>query len=131
MLAEWFQERSFLADAIWQTTLFLALGLLGARVLAARPARAHALLVGCSVAALVVPFLTRALGALGIGFFGAPAASSLAGTPPEAFELAVAGDASLVDWLLRFGAFAWITVSLLLTARLALCLLANTVGLFA
>ena len=47
-------------DYLWQSTLFLGLGLFASAMLARRPARAHRFLLLVMLAALVTPILTQA-----------------------------------------------------------------------
>lgn len=81
-MIEWLTEGTFLADALWQTTLFLALGSAGAWLLARRPARAHWLLALCVAAAIVTPLASAVVRRLDLGWLEGPAAeSALPGAP--------------------------------------------------
>ena len=52
---------SFLFDLVWQSSLFLALGLVASALAARRPARAHRVLVLAVIAALLTPVLARSV----------------------------------------------------------------------
>ena len=70
-MTEWLIDRSFLAVAAWQSTLWLGAGITASRLLARRPARAHAVLVACSLAAVASPLITELVRHLGWGWFAA------------------------------------------------------------
>jgi beta-lactamase regulating signal transducer with metallopeptidase domain len=83
------QGGSLARDSLWQSTMFLGLGLAMSMVLARRPARAHRCLLLAMLAALVSPILTQAVRREGWGLF-APAmepdafAGSSSSAPPVA-----------------------------------------------
>jgi beta-lactamase regulating signal transducer with metallopeptidase domain len=70
----------------WQSTVLLALGVLGARVLRRRPARSHAVLCVALAASLLAPLATVAADRAGLGFWTASPAipSRDAGSESEA-----------------------------------------------
>src|SRR5947209_17815507 len=70
-------------DLLWQPTLWLLLGAAASRALAARPARAHRLLLLTLVAALVTPLLSQTARLQGWGLFVRPEPRA-AVTPPAA-----------------------------------------------
>jgi beta-lactamase regulating signal transducer with metallopeptidase domain len=74
---------------LWQSTLWLALGLVISRLWRGRAARAHLLLVLATVAAVASPLLTVGVRGLGWGFLPAPRSTEgaevrLEATPPVA-----------------------------------------------
>ncbi len=81
---------SFAWTLLWQSTLWLALGLVVSRIWRSRAARAHLLLVSATVVAVASPLLTAGVRGLGWGVLpGAPAEAlevRVGGTPPIAVE---------------------------------------------
>jgi len=113
---DWILDGGFLADVAWQTTLFLALGCLGAHLLSRRPARAHWFLTLCLVAAIATPLASALVRQLDLGWFEGAAASPAAASASAA-ELSDPILASRWTTEARL-ALAWSLASGLLLVRL-------------
>ena len=71
-------------DLLWQSCLFLSLGLGASLALRLRPARAHRVLVLAMLGALLTPFLSQAIRRVGWGVLKQPEpAASVAETAPQ------------------------------------------------
>lgn len=88
-------EPSLLRDALWQSTLCLALALLAARLVRRRPARAHAALALGLVAATCAPLASALARAAGWGLFAAPAPIASGGAAPGLEGIPVLAGAAL------------------------------------
>ena len=109
---------AFVVYAAWQSTLILAAGVLLARVLAKRPARAHATLVVTLIAAVITPLASTAARAAGFGLLDGAALAGPGATPTELTAIT----AQAGSWLSleRALLLLWITGALVALARLAL-----------
>ncbi len=77
----------------WQSTLWLALGLLAGRLLRPHPARAHLALVLAALAAVISPVLTRTARHLEWGVLPpSDVAAARVGTPMQLLAASAAGD---------------------------------------
>jgi beta-lactamase regulating signal transducer with metallopeptidase domain len=85
---------SFVWTLVWQSTLWLALGLFVGRMLRPHPARAHLALVLAALAALISPVLTRTARHLEWGVLPSPRAAQAAVATQTPFALVPADAAS-------------------------------------
>ncbi|MHC4989791.1 MAG: M56 family metallopeptidase [Planctomycetota bacterium] len=120
MMLETVRESPLLFDVLWQTTFWLALGLLGSLVLAQRPARAHCALVMGLVAAVLTPLLSVVFRDSGLGLFGplTAAVTVRAQAPPELPAASAAPVAGPATWLV-VACSLWAAASAALLIRLA------------
>lgn len=82
-----FDGERWLADVVWQSTLSLGLGALGAMVLRRRPAHAHAWIWLSLGAALLTPLVSALARAAGLGLFAPlPVGAPRAGALPAGWE---------------------------------------------
>ncbi len=121
---------ALMLDALWQSSLCLAVGIAVATAMHRRPARAHSLLLVSIVTAVAAPIASAVFRAMGWGLFE-PAAHALRdAVPPPAGSLAGSASAGLVlpdmpivlliVWLVVSAAFlARLASSMVLGARLA------------
>ena len=144
MIAELLSENGFVWTCLWQSTACVAVGFLASLVLRHRPARAHQVLLLAIIAAVAVPAMSIMVKHLDLGLFSAEpaavrsekeitlpettyaAAEIIAGDiieyEPPAVEqyvpvAAVTAEKTEIPWS-RIAAWAWITASLILAARL-------------
>jgi len=137
---------------LWQSTTFLALGIVAGRLLRRRPSRAYQVLLFAMVAAVFVPFLSAVvrhyhlgvltarapelqrepLGELGTASFDATDASmakdNRSGTLPEPISSGPVAASPAIDGTIlgRFMLHAWIVATIALLARLAVTFLYGT-----
>ena len=109
----------FLLDTLWQSTLWLTLGLVASTVLNRRPSRAHAALLLCLAAAAATPVAGAVFRLLGWGLFE-PLIALIGGTgpAPTLAESDTSGvKSALLSWPLAAVA-AWLALSVFIAARL-------------
>lgn len=121
MAASTLSLEAVLLDVLWQTTAWLALGVLLSLALARRPARAHGALWLCLVGAVVTPVATALFRWLGWGVFlpGPAALMTAQGILPDPASAArpIAGGGPTWQHLL---VAAWLALSAVALARLVL-----------
>ncbi len=114
---------AYLFDALWQSTLWLAAGLVAAALLAKRPARAHGALLLALGGAVATPPASALIRALGWGVLSPPVIASGAGGARPAGLLAGPGaEAAGIDWMI-VAAAAWAVLSLAVAVRLGASML--------
>jgi len=105
-----------IVGAAWQSSAWLLAGLVGARLLDRRPARAHAVLLFAAVAAVATPVLTVLFGELGWGLFESRGFSTRARTDlPATFDTFAAVADGINWWYWAVG--IWFGVACLLLVR--------------
>ncbi|MHC4535368.1 MAG: M56 family metallopeptidase [Planctomycetota bacterium] len=75
MISEIFSAESFFWSCLWQSTIFIAAGLLGSFILRYRSARAHQVLLLAIIAAVIVPVISKLVKHYELGLFTAEPAS--------------------------------------------------------
>jgi beta-lactamase regulating signal transducer with metallopeptidase domain len=121
-MPELIEDCPLLWDVIWQTTTLLTLGLIASRLLADRPARAHAVLLLCMSAAIVAPLASAATRSAGYGLF-APLMSTTGGggVPPADLRLEANQVVTASLWVIVFASL-WAAWSVVLMSRLMVSL---------
>ncbi len=114
-LLDLFLNGSLVRDALWQSTLWLLVGLLASSRLAKRPARAHAILLIASLGALLTPIASALIRFLDLGLLQPSAAARSAATPlsnvllgPSAAQAGLQWESSLLILWLLLAAFVCI-----------------------
>lgn len=119
MLPDWLLDRPLWLEVALQSAIWLGLGLGAARLLADRPARAHAALLAGIVAGIVAPALAIVAHRQGWGLFNPPAPAVAAATViPDSIPARRAAETAPL--LARAALAAWLLLSTLLLLRLAL-----------
>ena len=71
MISEIFPAESFFWNCLWQSTIFIVIGLTGSFILRHRSARAHQILLLAIIAAVIVPVLSTLVKHYELGLFAA------------------------------------------------------------
>jgi len=110
------QAPSFVTDLAWQSTVLLGVGLIAARCLRKRPARAHAVLTASLLAALLTPLVSHVVRSMNWGLLPSDVLLTLGGVPPtvSAAGAVAASGPSLTEWL----TWIWSALALALGLRL-------------
>jgi beta-lactamase regulating signal transducer with metallopeptidase domain len=108
-----------LLETLWQTTAWLAAGLVLSIILERRPARAHGAVLLCMTAAVLTPVISIAFRVLGWGMLD-PLSAALLGSgemPPDLAPGRSAATHGPLIWVLAAGS-AWLALSALAVTRL-------------
>lgn len=114
-LLDLFLNGSLVRDALWQSTLWLLVGLLASTCLAKRPARAHAALLIASLGALITPIASALIRHFELGLVRSSSLAESAAVPnsdlflgPSAAQAGLGWEGSLLILWLSLAAFVCI-----------------------